>query len=207
MEEKINAVTHGFGAFIAAIGLYLLVSLAWKYGTVWHVVSFSIYGVSLLLMYLTSTVYHSLKNEHLKRLFKIFDHSAIYLLIAGTYTPFALIILHGWLGWTMLGIIWGLALVGIVLTIFFVQKFRRLSTVCYVLMGWLIVLCVKPMLEKLDVIGMAWLALGGIFYSVGAIFYLKKRLPYNHAIWHLFVLAGSVSQFIAVIYYVLPVGV
>ncbi|MFA7067516.1 MAG: hemolysin III family protein [Acidaminococcaceae bacterium] len=207
MEEKINAITHGIGAFIAVIGLYLLVSLAWRYGTLWHVVSFSIYGVSLVLMYLTSTLYHSFKNERLRRLFKIFDHSAIYLLIAGTYTPFALIILHGWLGWTMFGVIWGLALFGIVLTIFFVQRFRKLSTLCYVLMGWLIVICIKPMLVKLDIRGMEWLVLGGIFYSVGAIFYLKKKLPYNHAIWHLFVLAGSISQFIAVVYYVLPVGV
>ncbi|MDD4722309.1 MAG: hemolysin III family protein, partial [Acidaminococcaceae bacterium] len=180
---------------------------AWRYGTLWHVVSFSIYGVSLVLMYLTSTLYHSFKNERLRRLFKIFDHSAIYLLIAGTYTPFALIILHGWLGWTMFGVIWGLALFGIVLTIFFVQRFRKLSTLCYVLMGWLIVICIKPMLVKLDIRGMEWLVLGGIFYSVGAIFYLKKKLPYNHAIWHLFVLAGSISQFIAVVYYVLPVGV
>jgi len=115
--------------------------------------------------------------------------------------------LHGWLGWTMFGVIWGLALFGIVLTIFFVQRFRKLSTLCYVLMGWLIVICIKPMLVKLDIRGMEWLVLGGIFYSVGSIFYLKKKLPYNHAIWHLFVLAGSISQFIAVVYYVLPVGV
>lgn len=207
MEEKINAITHGIGAVIAAAGLVLLVSLAYQYGSLWHIVSFSIYGGTLFLMYLTSTLYHSFRNERLKNLFKIFDHSAIYLLIAGTYTPFALIILHGWLGWTMLGIIWSLALVGIVLTIFYVHRFRKLSTLCYVLMGWLIVICIKPMLAKLDTMGMVWLAVGGAFYSVGAIFYLLKRMPYNHAVWHLFVLAGSAFHFIAVVYYVLPVVV
>ncbi|MDD4085519.1 MAG: hemolysin III family protein [Acholeplasmataceae bacterium] len=207
MEERLNAVTHGIGTVVAAIGLYLLVALAFRYGSLWHVVSFSIYGTTLVLMYLTSTLYHSFRNERLKYLFKILDHSAIYLLIAGTYTPFALIILHGWLGWTLLGIVWGLAILGVVLTIFYVQRFRKLSTLCYILMGWLIILCVKPMLERLDVAGIVWLIAGGLFYSFGAIFYLMKRFPYNHAIWHLFVLAGSVSQFIAVVYYVLPVPV
>lgn len=207
MEEKLNAITHGIGAVIAAIGLYMLVALAYRYGSFWHVVSFSIYGATLVLMYLTSTLYHSFRNERRKYLFKIFDHSAIYLLIAGTYTPFALVILHGWLGWTLLGIVWGLAIVGVVLSIFYVQRFHKLSTLCYVLMGWLIIFCIKPMLERLDTMGMIWLAVGGIFYSVGAIFYLMKRVPYNHAIWHLFVLAGSASQFIAVVYYVLPVPI
>ena len=207
MEEILNAVTHGIGAVAAAIGLVFLVLLAHQYGSVWHVVSFGIYGATLFLMYLMSTLYHSFRNERVKSLFKIFDHSAIYLLIAGTYTPFALIILHGWLGWTMLGVIWSLALVGIVLTSFYVNRFHKLSTLCYVLMGWLIVICIKPMLERLDTMGMIWLAVGGLFYSVGAIFYLLKRMPYNHAVWHLFVMAGSVSQFIAVVYYVLPVGI
>ena len=207
MEERLNAVTHGIGAVAAAIGLVFLVLLAYEYGSVWHVVSFSIYGATLFLMYLMSTLYHSFRNERVKSLFKIFDHSAIYLLIAGTYTPFALIILHGWLGWTMLGIIWSLALVGIVLTCFYVNRFHKLSTLCYVLMGWLIVICIKPMLERLDTMGMVWLAIGGLFYSVGAIFYLLKRMPYNHAVWHLFVIAGSAFQFFAVLFYVLPVAV
>lgn len=207
MEEKLNAITHGIGAAFAAAGLAVLLVLAYEYGSTWHIVSFGIYGFTLFLMYLMSTLYHSFTKEKLKNLFKIFDHSAIYLLIAGTYTPFALVVLNGWLGWTIFGVIWALAALGVVLTIFFVHRFQKLTTICYVLMGWLIVLCIKPLMDGIGPMGMLWLGIGGLFYSVGAIFYLMKRLPYNHAIWHLFVMAGSAFQFFAVVYYVLPVAV
>lgn len=207
MEEKLNAVTHGAGAVLAGVGLVFLLWLAYQYGTVWHVISFAVYGSTLFLMYLMSTLYHSFRKEKLKNLFKIFDHSSIYLLIAGTYTPFALIVLHGWLGWTVFGVIWGLALIGVVLSIFFVHRFRKLSTLCYVLMGWLIVFCIQPLMERFDGAGMMLLALGGAFYSIGAIFYLVKKLPYNHVIWHLFVLAGSAFHFVAIVRYVLPMSV
>lgn len=207
MEEKLNAITHGIGAVFSAIGLTVLLVLAYQNGSAWHMVSFGIYGVTLVLMYLMSTLYHSFRKEKIKNLFKIFDHAAIYLLIAGTYTPFALVVLNGWLGWTIFGVIWGLAALGVVLTIFFVHRFRKLTTVCYVLMGWLIVLCIQPLLDGLGWPGMLWLAVGGLFYSVGAIFYLMKRMPYNHVVWHLFVMAGSAFQFFAVLFYVLPVVV
>jgi hemolysin III len=167
-------------------------------------VSFSIYGISLFLLYLASTLYHSFTNEKLKYIFKIFDHAAIYLLIAGTYTPFTLVLLHGTLGWIVFSVIWGLALIGIMFQVFFVKRFKVLSTLCYLFMGWLIVVCIKPLAAALPVMGLSWLIIGGLFYTVGAVFYLWKRLPYNHAIWHLFVIAGSASHFITVSYYILP---
>lgn len=207
MEEILNAVTHGVGALLAALGLVVLTVAACTYGSVWHIVSFSMYGSSLVLLYLASTLYHSFTGTKIKHIFKIFDHAAIYLLIAGTYTPFTLVLLHGVLGWTIFGVIWSLAVVGVILTIFFVQRFKLLSTLCYLGMGWLILVCLKPLAAALPAAGMGWLIAGGIFYTVGAIFYLCQRLPYNHAVWHLFVLAGSASHFITIYFYVLPVPV
>ncbi|MDU4962548.1 MAG: hemolysin III family protein [Sporomusaceae bacterium] len=207
MEEKWNAITHGAGAVLALAGLVVLIVAASLQGNVWHIVSFSIYGVSLFLLYLASTLYHSFSNERVKHIFKIIDHSAIYLLIAGTYTPFSLVLLHGKLGWILFGVIWSLAVCGILLKIFFIKRFRLLSTFCYLIMGWLILAAVKPLTAALSTAGFGWLLAGGILYSAGSIFYLWRRLPYNHAIWHLFVLAGSVAHFIVVLYYVLPVPV
>lgn len=204
MEEVMNAVTHGIGTLLAVAGLVLLTVLAYLHGDIWHIVSFSIYGTTLVLLYLASTLYHSFTNEKVKRIFKILDHSAIYLLIAGTYTPFTLVPLHGVLGWTVFGVVWGLAIIGIVLKVFFAGRFNIVSTMCYLGMGWFIVVAIKPLLATVPALGMSWLFIGGLFYSLGSIFYLWKRIPYNHAIWHLFVLAGSVSHFIAVFFYVLP---
>jgi hemolysin III len=206
MEERLNAVTHGIGASLALAGLSALVVSAYLYGSVWHLVSFSIYGVSLVLLYLASTLYHSFTDKKLKYIFKIIDHSAIYLLIAGTYTPFTLVLLHGILGWTIFGVVWGLAVVGVVFKIFFVKRFKVLSTICYLIMGWLMIVCIKPLVAALPTFGLYWLIAGGLFYTVGAFFYLY-RFPYNHAVWHLFVIAGSFSHFITVLYYVLPVQV
>lgn len=207
MEEKINAITHGAGAVLALAGLVVLTVASSLYGSVWHIVSFSVYGTSLFLLYLASTLYHSFSNERLKYIFKIIDHSAIYLLIAGTYTPFTLVLLHGTLGWIIFSTIWGLACLGILLKIFFVKRFKVLSTLCYILMGWLMLLAVKPITAILPATGFIWLIAGGICYTGGSVFYLWRRLPYNHAIWHLFVLAGSIAHFVTVFYYILPIHV
>ena len=206
MEEVMNAVTHGIGTVLAVAGLILLILFAYRYGSVWHVVSFSIYGITLVLLYLASTLYHSFTNERVKYILKIVDHSAIYLLIAGTYTPFMLVPLHGTLGWTILWLVWGFAVAGIIFQIFFVKRFKFMATMCYVFMGWFIVVAIKPLIATLAAAGMIWLVVGGLFYTFGTVFYLWKKLPYNHAIWHLFVLAGSISHFIAVFFYVLPIN-
>jgi len=205
MEEVMNAVTHGIGTLLAVAGLVLLTVFAYLYGTIWHVVSFSIYGTTLVLLYLASTLYHSFTNERLKYIFKILDHSAIYLLIAGTYTPFTLVPLHGVLGWTVFGLVWGLAILGIALKVFFVGRFKVISTLCYILMGWFIIIAIEPLIATVATLGIMWLIIGGLFYTLGSVFYLWNKLPYNHAIWHLFVLAGSISHFIAVFFYVLPI--
>jgi hemolysin III len=205
MEEVMNAVTHGIGTLLAVAGLVLLTVLAYLHGSIWHIVSFSIYGTTLVLLYLASTLYHSFTNERVKRIFKILDHSAIYLLIAGTYTPFTLVPLHGVLGWTVFSLVWGLAIIGIVLKVFFTGRYKVVSTLCYLGMGWFIVFAIKPLLATVPALGMSWLFAGGLFYTLGSVFYLWKKLPYNHAIWHLFVLAGSISHFIAVFFYILPI--
>jgi len=205
MEEVMNAVTHGIGTLLAVAGLVLLTVFAYLYGEIWHIVSFSIYGTTLVLLYLASTLYHSFTNERLKYIFKILDHSAIYLLIAGTYTPFTLVPLHGILGWSVFACVWGLAILGIVLKVAFVGRFKMVSTMCYLIMGWLIVIAIKPLLATVPTPGIIWLVSGGFFFTFGTVFYLWNKLPYNHAIWHLFVLAGSISHFIAVFVYVLPI--
>lgn len=207
VEERVNALTHGVGAALAAAGLIFLVVSAYVYGGLWHVVSFSIYGASLVLLYLASTLYHSFQNEERKHRLRIFDHAAIYLLIAGTYTPFALVVLHGLLGWTIFSIVWGLAAVGIIFQLFFVNRFKKTATLCYLFMGWLIVFFLQPLAAALAPEGLYWLAFGGVLYTVGAVFYLFKRIPYNHAVWHVFVMGGSAAHFIAVAQYVLPIAV
>lgn len=205
MEEVMNAVTHGIGTVLAIIGLVLLTIFAYLYGEIWHILSFSIYGTTLVLLYLASTLYHSFSNERLKYRFKILDHCAIYLLIAGTYTPFTLVPLHGVLGWTVFGIVWGLAILGIVLKVFFIGRFKVISTMCYLFMGWMMLLAIKPLIATVAAGGVMWLIVGGLFYTLGTVFYLWSKLPYHHAIWHLFVLAGSISHFVAVFFYVLPI--
>lgn len=204
MEERLNAVTHGIGALLSLAGLVVLIAASRLHGDIWHLVSSSIYGTSLVLLYLASTLYHSFSNEKLKYIFKIFDHAAIYLLIAGTYTPFLLVLFRGVLGWTFFGVIWGLALIGVVFQIFFVKRFKILSTVCYILMGWLMLILIKPLVAALPASGLFWLIGGGLLYSVGSLFYLYRWFPYNHMVWHLFVLAGSAAHFITIYRYILP---
>jgi len=203
-EEKLNVISHGIGFLLSIAALVLLVVYASIYGTVWHVVSYSIYGGSLILLYLASTLYHSAKRSKLRGRLQIFDHAAIYILIAGTYTPFTLVTLNGTTGWIMFGITWAFALTGIILKIIFTGRFNLLSTIMYVFMGWIVVLAIKPLIHNLPFEGLMWLFAGGIFYTIGAVLYSIKRIKYCHAIFHIFVLAGSFCHFMAIFFYVLP---
>ncbi|NIV15631.1 MAG: hemolysin III family protein [Aliifodinibius sp.] len=200
-EEIANSVTHGIGAALSMVGLGVLVFIASTQGDGWRIVSFSIYGTTLFFLYLVSTLYHSFTNIRVKRLFRLLDHSSIFLLIAGTYTPVTLIPMRGPWGWTIFGLIWALAIAGIVLKIFMLGKFKILSVVLYVAMGWLIVVAVKPMLQMVPRGLIIWLLIGGLFYTLGLIFYATKKVPYFHAVWHLFVLGGSISHFLGILFY------
>ncbi|GFZ87603.1 hemolysin III family protein [Paenibacillus marchantiophytorum] len=202
-EERANAISHGVGVLLSIVALVMLILQACLHGNVWHIVSFSIFGTALVTLYTCSTLLHSITQPRWKDLFEIFDHSAIYLLIAGSYTPYLLVTLRGPLGWSFFGIIWGLALVGIVLKIFYVKRFILVSTLCYILMGWLIVLAFKPLYVHLPFGGIVWLVIGGLLYTFGSIFYVWRRIPYHHAIWHVFVLAGSACHFFSVFGYVI----
>jgi len=197
-EELFHSISHGIGVSLALVGLAGLVIWAASHGDRVDIFSFSIYGVSLVLLYLASTLYHSMRNPRWKLIFRKFDHAAIYILIAGTYTPFLLVSLRGAWGWSLLGLIWGLALLGVAFKTLFINHFERLATLGYILMGWLVVLFGKQVLASLTPVAMIWLAAGGMLYTVGVIFYAIRQIPYNHAIWHLFVMGGSLCHFIAV---------
>ena len=189
------------------VGLVLLLNQAVAaHADLLSVTSFSIYGASMILLYLASTLYHAIPFQRAKRALKTFDHCAIYLLIAGTYTPFLLIALRTPFAMTLMAVIWGIALIGIVIKIVFVYRFKRLSLATYLTMGWLSLIALYPLATSLATGGLVLLALGGVLYSVGVIFYVNKRIPYNHAIWHLFVLGGTVCHFFAIYYYVHPVA-
>ena len=203
-EEIANAITHGIGALLSIAGLAVLVSFAALYGDAWHVVSTSIFGATLVLLYAASTVYHSVWHHPTKRILQRLDHSAIFLLIAGTYTPFALVNMRGPWGWTLFGIIWSMALLGIALQVFPRRRNERLSLVLYLGMGWMAVAAIKPFLAGVETGGLILLLIGGLFYSLGVIFYVWQQLKYHHAIWHGFVLAGSAFHFFAVLFYVVP---
>lgn len=205
-DEIANSLTHGIGALLSIAALVILVIFSATEGDAWRVVSFSIYGACLILLYTTSTLYHSFPPGRVKQFFQIADHACIYLLIAGTYTPFTLVPLRGAWGWSLFGIIWGLALVGIFFKVFFINRFAVLSLVVYLLMGWLIVVALRPLIQHLPMGGLYWLMAGGAFYSLGVIFFLWEKLRYHHAFWHLFVLAGSICHFWAIFLYVLPLS-
>ncbi|MFC2075197.1 hemolysin III family protein [Bdellovibrionota bacterium] len=206
-EEIANAVTHGVGAAFSVAALAVLVTFAGLYGDPWRVVSFSIYGSTLILLYLASTFYHSFSNKRVKRIFRHFDHSAIFLLIAGTYTPLTLVNLRGGFGWTLFGLVWGIAIFGVLISLIFpMGRFRVLKMVLYLSMGWLIVFAVKPLFAAVSPGGLMWIGIGGLAYTFGVVFYLWNKLPFNHAIWHLFVLGGSVCHFFGILFHVLPVG-
>ena len=204
-EEKLNVISHGIGLILSVVALVLLVVYASLYGSSWHIVSFSIYGASLIVLYSASTLYHYTQTPKLRHRLNIFDHASIYILIAGTYTPFTLVVLNGWVGWTIFGVSWGLALTGVILKLFFTGRFDKISTIAYVLMGWLIIFAIKPLISGLSIEGLLWLFAGGLAYTIGAILYSIKRMKYNHAIFHIFVLIGSFCHFIAVFFYVLPI--
>ncbi len=202
-EEIVNVLTHGLGALASVAGGAVLITLAAVYGEIWQIVGASVFCASLLLLYSASTLYHAVRHELLRARLKVFDHCAIYVLIAGTYTPFMLGDLRGPWGWSLFGVIWVLAVAGIIFKLFFTGRLRTLSTLMYIAMGWLAVVAIVPMLRELPVSALVWLLAGGVTYTVGTAFY-HCRWPYAHAIWHLFVLGGSVCHFAAVLTQVMP---
>jgi hemolysin III len=204
-EEIASSVTHGVGGLLAVAGLAILVTFAALRGTAWHVVGCSIFGATMVLLYTSSTLYHAIRSPRAKRVLRRLDHAGIFLLIAGTYTPFTLVSLRGPWGWSLLGVIWGLALLGILLQ----SGPRRhpvLSVALYVVMGWTVLIAIRPLLSSLPRGGLILLVLGGLAYTAGIAFYAWRRLPFNHSIWHGFVLAGTVLHFFAVLRYVIPAG-
>ncbi len=203
-EEIMNGVTHGIGAALSVAGLTVLVVLAVLYGNVTQVVSFSIYGASLVTLYVASTLYHSFQHPEAKRIFRILDHASIFFLIAGTYTPFLLLGVQGAWGWTFLILIWGLAILGVSFKALFINRLQKLSVLMYILMGWLGVLVIQTLLVNISVGGLVWLAVGGAAYTIGVIFYALKKIPYMHGVWHLFVLLGSACHYFAVLLYLAP---
>jgi len=205
-EEIANSFTHGIGTAAAIAGLAVLATVAAERGDAWHVVAVSIFGASLILLYAASTLYHGLPLGRAKAVFRVLDHSAIYLLIAGTYTPFTLVSLRGPWGWSLFGVIWGCALVGIVLRLTFGARWRVARVILYVAMGWAGLVAFRPMIAAVPAAGLALVVLGGLAYTVGIAFYGWRRLPYHHAVWHLFVLAGSALHYFAVLLYVVPRG-
>lgn len=204
--ELLNSLTHGLGALLAVAALSVMVVFAALEGTARHVVGVALFGATLVLLYLVSTLYHAFQRPRLKRVFRILDHSAIYLLIAGTYTPFCLVTLHGAWGWSLFGVIWGMAALGVLLKAIFGTRWETLSTALYLLMGWTVVVAIVPLWHALPAGGLLWLFLGGLFYSGGVTFYAWDRPPFCHAVWHLFVLGGSASHVIAVMGWVIPWG-
>jgi hemolysin III len=199
-EEWAHSITHGVGFFIGIAVLAILVVFASLRKGAWEIVSVSIYGTAFILLYLGSTLYHSARSERTRKVMKTIDHSAIYLLIAGTYTPYALAPLRGALGWSIFGAIWGAALIGIFFKAFFTGRFKAVSLVSYLFMGWFCIIAVKPLYRELNTAGFAFLAAGGLCYSVGAVFYAWKSLKWSHTVWHLFVLAGSLFHFFSILF-------
>ncbi|WP_025915657.1 hemolysin III family protein [Herminiimonas sp. CN] len=200
--ERFNSISHLAGAILAAIGTTFLIVLAARLGDPWKVVSFSIYGAMLLTLYIGSTLYHSVRGTA-KDVLRKLDHCAIYLLIAGSYTPFVLVTLRGPWGWSLFGVVWGLALLGIAQEIWFAKGARLLSLAIYVLMGWLALVAIAPLVSALTPAGFAWLAAGGLLYTIGIIFYVRdEKMRHGHGIWHLFVLCGSACHYFAVLLYV-----
>ncbi len=202
-EERINIYSHALGFVLSVVALVLLI---WKSRSLdkesVYTISVVVYGFSLLVLYAASTLYHRQQNQVKRLRLRVFDHAAIFVLIAGTYTPFSLVTLHGVVGWWVFGISWGLALAGIILKIFFIGKYSLVSTLMYIFMGWIAVFVIKPLMSNLSSDGLLWLAAGGVAYTLGAVLYSIKKIPYNHAIFHVFVLIGSACHFVSVYWYV-----
>jgi len=198
-EEIVNSVSHGIGALLSIAGLVILIVFASLYGNSWHIVSFSIYGSTLIVLYVASTLYHSIPRPTAKKVLMKLDHSAIFLLIAGTYTPFVLVSLRGAWGWTLFGIVWALAIAGITMKAITIFRFRKLSVVLYLLMGWLGLVAIKELVTAVPHFSLMLLIIGGLSYTAGVIFYACRKIPFNHGIWHAFVLCGSILHFLAVL--------
>jgi len=203
-EEIANAITHGIGVLLSIAALVLLIVFAVMKGTALHVVSFTIYGTSMVLLYTASTLVHSFPEGKAKRVFESLDHSCIYIFIAGTYTPILFHIVQGTLGWVLFGVVWGLTVCGIVFKSMFANRFLFTSTILYILMGWCIVFAWNRLANHFDPQGLTLLVIGGVLYTVGTVFYMWRSFPYHHAVWHLFVLAGTIVHFFSILLYVLP---
>jgi hemolysin III len=201
LEEQLNAWTHGIGAALGIIGLVLL--LLYSDSSTKEIFSVTVYGVSIIILFLASTLYHSIKNENQKHYFRIVDHISIYLLIAGSYTPVTLILLSDSRGWLLFGLVWGIAAFGIILKLFFTGRFEIFSTLLYLVMGWLIVFDFSALVENMATNGLLLMLLGGLFYTVGIVFYAIHKIPFNHVIWHLFVLAGAICHYFMIFFYVI----
>lgn len=201
-EETLNVATHALAFGLSVVGLIDLIKLAIEIGSAWHIVSFSIYGSTMAFLFFSSTIYHSIENVRVKKFFQKVDHSAIYLSIAGTYTPIVLGPLRGAWGWSLFGIIWSIAIAGIITKIFFYKKTKMFSTIIYIVMGWLIIFAIKPMIDTIPTGGLILILSGGIFYSVGSIIYSINKIRFNHAIWHVFVVLGSICHYYAIYYFV-----
>jgi hemolysin III len=206
MDEHANALTHGLGLLLALAAVPILIVFAVMHGTAWHVVGVTIYGATLIALYSASTIYHAVQHPPAKRILRIIDHSAIYLLIAGTYTPFTLVNLRGAWGWTLLGLVWTIALFGVAWKLVHVERYVVVSTIIYIAMGWLAVIAVRPLFRAIPAAGIGWILAGGLFYTLGVVFFGLSRIRFSHAVWHLFVLAGSVCHYVAIARYVLPNG-
>lgn len=203
-EEIFNAISHGVGAGLAIAGCVVLIVVSATQKDVWSVVSSAIFGATLIILYTMSTLYHAITNTTAKKVFRVLDHCTVFLLIAGTYTPFTLVTLRGPLGWTLFGLLWGATALGIVFNSIDLKRYAKISTVCYVLMGWCIVFAVKPLLERMGLPGLILLLAGGLCYTGGVAFYIQKKLKYMHSIWHLFVVAGSILHYFCILFYVYP---
>jgi hemolysin III len=203
LEEKTNIISHTIGLILSVIALFLMLVRANGSGNILYIVSAGIFGLSMIALYSASTLYHRAKDPKVRARLRINDHATIYILIAGTYTPFTLITLNGWVGWTVFAVSWGMAITGVILKLFFTGRFSVLSTLMYVFMGWIVIFAIKPLVNNLSSAGLFWLFAGGIAYTTGAVIYSIEKIRFNHAIFHLFVLLGSFCHFISVYFYVL----
>lgn len=199
-EEIANAVSHGIGAALAIAGTVILLVMA--QGDTWKIVSSAIYGASMILLFTMSCLYHSLTNRTAKSVLRVFDHTSIFFLIAGTYTPFTLVTLRGWVGWTVFGLVWGAAVFGITLNIISIERFKKISMVCYIASGWCVVIAFVPLIQSMQLPGVILLILGGIAYTAGILFYRRKNIRFMHSIWHLFVVAGALLHYFCILFYV-----
>lgn len=205
LEEVLHAVTHGVGVVLSILGLSWMLYLSVGAEDPWRIVASSIYGATLITLFLASTVYHSMYASRHREIFKLLDHCAIYLLIAGTYTPFLLVAMRSNTGWWLFGTVWALATAGIIKKLWFRHRFPRIALASYLAMGWLAVVAAPQLAEAIGANGMAWLVAGGVLYTVGAVFYVARKVPFNHTVWHVFVLGGGLCHFLGIVWHVLPV--